>query len=250
MGSRSIRVRSASILIVLLLAACAGSQSGQLAEKPPGMAVARAALVNGAPGMALQICTDVEKRHPRDAAAMVCESDALAALGRRDEAAAALARARKLDPDATDVLMAFGRLRLATDATAAETLFRRVVARDPKNAPAWNDLGVASDLQGHHEEAQRDYGNALGFQPGMRGAEVNLALSMAMSGQADEAVRRLNALAAYSSASPRLRQDLAAALAMAHRPREAATLLQGDLTPGQIRRAVAGWQALPSAATP
>jgi Flp pilus assembly protein TadD len=241
-------MRCASLLIVLLLAACAGSPAGGLADRPPGLAVARAALANGAPEMALQICADVEKRRPQDVEAVVCEGNALAALGRRDEAAAAFGRAQQLAPDATEVLMGLGRLRLATDAVAAETLFRRVVARDPGNAAAWNDLGIACDLQGRHEEAQRDYGKALGLQPGMRGAEVNLALSMAMSGQADEAVRRLRALAADPAASPRLRQDLAAALAMANRPREAAKLLEGDLTPEQATQAIAGWRALSSPA--
>jgi Flp pilus assembly protein TadD len=81
----------------------------------------------------------------------------------------------------------------------------------------------------------------------MRAAEVNLALSMAMSGHADEAVRRLRSIAADPSASPRLRQNLAAALAMADKPDEAAKLLRGDLSAEEIDQAIAGYHALSEA---
>ena len=48
---------------------------------------------------------------------------------------------------------------------------------------ALNDLGIARDLQGRHTDAQTAYRSALGVDPDMRAAQVNLALSLAMSGQ-------------------------------------------------------------------
>jgi Flp pilus assembly protein TadD len=240
-------MRTIALLFVVLLGACSGPGSQELANRPPSLSVAQAALTGGSPDVALRICTDTVQREPKNMEARICEGNALAALGRPADAAAALEAARQLAPHNADVLMGLGRLGLATDPPAAEALFQRVLEHQPDNAAAWNDIGIARDLQGRHEDAQVAYGRALGLMPSMRAAEVNLALSMAMSGRADEAVRRLRRLADDPSASPRLREDLAAALAMADKPDEAARLLRGNLTPDEIDRAIAGYHALSAA---
>jgi Flp pilus assembly protein TadD len=240
-------MRIVAVLIVALLGACSAQHPQDLSNRPPGLAVADAAMANGAPQVALQICTDTVRREPANLAAQVCQGDAQVALGRRGEAEASFIRAQQLSPDAPGALMGLGRLRLATDALAAEGLFQRVLDHNPGNAAAWNDLGIARDLQGRHASAQDAYGRALGADPAMRAAEVNLALSMAMSGHAEEAVQRLRKLASDPNASPRLRDDLAAALAMADQPDEAAKLLRGELRPDEIDRAIAGYRALPAA---
>jgi len=237
-------MRTIAILFVVLVGACSGTQSQGVADRPPSLSVAQAALAGGAPDVALKICSDALQHQPGNLAAQICEGDALAALGRRADAETSFERAQKLSPDDRGVLMGLGRLRLATDAQAAEALFQHVLNITPDNAEAWNDIGIARDLQGRHQEAQLAYGRALGLVPDMRAAEVNLALSMAMSGHADEAVTRLRRLASDPAASPKLRQDLAAALAMADKPDEAAKLLRGDLSPEQIDQAIAGYNAL------
>lgn len=240
-------MRTIAILLVVLLAACAGPKRQDLADRPPGLAVAQAALTGGAPAVALQICTDTAQREPKNLAAQLCQGDALIALGRTADAEASFERAQKMAPDDAGVLMGLGRLRLATDPLVAEALFVHVLKIEPNNPLAWNDIGIARDLQGRHQEAQEAYGRALGIDASMRAAEVNLALSMAMSGRADEAVRRLRRIANDPSASPRLRQDLAAALAMADQPEEAAKLLRGDLSAEQIDQAIAAYHALSAA---
>jgi Flp pilus assembly protein TadD len=242
-------MRMIALVIVALLAACAQHRQ-DLADRPPSLKVAETAMESGNPQVALQICAGWVTREPGNLEAVTCQGDALAALGRREEAEAAFQGAAKTWPDSTQVSMGLGRLRLASDPLAAETLFQRVVDREPTNAAAWNDIGIARDLQGRHAQAQEAYGRALGAVPGMRAAEVNLALSMAMSGRAEEAVQRLRSLAADPNASPRLRHDLAAALAMANHPEEAARLLRGDLRPEEIEQAIAGYRALPDAAQP
>jgi len=224
------------VLTAVTLAACAAPRSQELADRPPGLAVARAALAGDAPALALQVCSDTVRREPDNMEAQVCEGDALLAL----------ARALQLLPDATDALMGMGRVRLGTEAVAAESLFRRVLDQEPRNASAWNDLGIALDLQDRHEQAQEAYGRALGAAPDMRAAEVNLALSLAMSGHADAALSRLRAIAGDPQAPPRLRHDLAAVLTMAGQPEEAARLLRRELRPDEIDQAIAGYRALPA----
>jgi Flp pilus assembly protein TadD len=243
--------RNIMVLTVALLTACSALQKGQrLANRPPSISVAEAALASGAPQVALVICTDWTAREPSNLDAQICEGNALAALGRRDEAEAAFLQAQQISSGETRGLMGMGRLKLGTDPQAAEALFKQVLDRNPNNAAAWNDLGIASDLQERHAEAQVAYQRALGAAPGMPAAEVNLALSMAMSGHAEEAVQRLRALASNPDASPRLRHDFAAALAMANQPEEAAKLLRGELRPDEIDQAIAGYRALADAAPP
>jgi cytochrome c-type biogenesis protein CcmH/NrfG len=104
-----------------------------------------------------------------------------------DAAAESYSEALRLDPKSVLARIGLGRLRLAGDPTAAETLFLEALQRQPHNAVALNDLGIARDLLGRHQDAQTAYRQAIGLEASMSGAEVNLALSLAMSGRADDA---------------------------------------------------------------
>ena len=72
----------------------------------------------------------------------------------------------------------------------AEELLLLALAQNPREAAVLNNLGIARDLQGRHAEAQKSYGEAIAANPSMRAAQVNLALSMALSGQPDAAAFR------------------------------------------------------------
>jgi Flp pilus assembly protein TadD len=99
-------------------------------------------------------------------------------------------------------------------------------------------------MQGHHAAAQEAYRVALGAAPSSIAVQVNLGLSMALSGNAAGAVRLLKPLAAAPDAAPRIRQDLALALAMNGQKEEAASMLGRDLPADQVRRALDGFEAL------
>jgi Flp pilus assembly protein TadD len=243
-------MRALPILFILLLAACSASGGNDAVNPKPTLAVAQAAMSGGAPQVALQVCSSIAQREPKNVQAMICEGDALTILGRVDEAEAVFRRAQLRDPKDPMVLMGLGRLRVDPDPPGAELLFLQVLSTNPNNAQAWNDLGIARDLQGRHDEAQQAYARALALAPDMRAAEVNLALSLAISGRADEAVRRLRQLAAAPNITPKLRQNLAAALAMANKPDEAARMLRGDMTQTEIDQAIAGYQALTTQPSP
>jgi tetratricopeptide (TPR) repeat protein len=114
---------------------------------------------------------------------------------------------------------------------------------DPRNTTAMNDLGVARDLLANHAGAQQAYRQALGIDPEFYAAQVNLALSMAMSGSAADAVRMLRPMASNPGASRKLQQDLAAALAMAGNREEAAQILSKDLSPAEVQQALDDYAA-------
>jgi Flp pilus assembly protein TadD len=231
-------VRIAPMILVLLLAACAGHDSSRIGSGPAGLDVASAALSGGSPEIALNVTNAILAKEPGNVPALLSQGDALSALGRSDEAQASYGKALAGDPKSTDAQIGLGRLRLSSDPAQAQLLFLQVLQREPRNTVALNDLGIAYDLQGNHASAQNVYRQALGTNPTMRAAEVNLALSMALSGQAPAAVELLKPLASAPDASRRLRHDLAAALAMAGDKPAAAQILGADMTPEQVDRAL------------
>ena len=110
--------------------------------------------------------------------------------------------------------MALGRRLLRSDPAQAEQIFMKVVAREPRNAAALNDLGIARDVLGRHREAQAAYRAALAASPGLRAASVNLALSLALDGDSAAAARAVGRLSGSSVTSPAEQADLAAVAAL------------------------------------
>jgi Flp pilus assembly protein TadD len=232
-------------IAVLLLAACSSPRSPDVRGGTAGVDVADAALSGGMPDTALNITRSMLQSNPRDVAALERQGTALEQLNQPDAAMEAWRRALAVDPAAAVALLGLGRLELSRgSAVDAEHSFTKLLAGEPNDATALNDLGVALDLQGRHDAAQAIYGKLLGLDPNDRAASVNLALSLSLSGQAGRSVEILRGPGSQPGAAPRLRQDLAMALALSGNPREAEKLLLTDLSPGDAAAALAGYQAL------
>jgi Flp pilus assembly protein TadD len=206
--------------------------------------VAEAALAAGAPQVALNVANGVLAREPRNAAALLSQADALAAMGRETESATSYAKLLTIDPESVPALIGLGRIRLRQDAAQAQTLFLSALEREPRNTVALNDLGIALDLQGDHAGAQASYRRVLGLDPRSRAAQVNLALSMALSGSAAEAVKMLRPYASEPDSPRRVRHDLAVAMVISGDAQGAARLLGRDMTPEQVETVLQAYQAL------
>lgn len=244
-------VRPAFIAAIALVAltACTAEQA-RLGDGTPSLKTAETALSSGAPDLAYRICAALVDGGDRSTKTLVCKGNALTGLGRSAEAAAIFTVALQGAPRNTDALIGIGRLRLATDPAGAEQLFMQALAVSPRDAVALNDLGIARDLQGRHHDAQTAYAEAIGSNPDARAPQVNLALSMAMSGQAGEGARMLRPLAENGTATVRERHDYAAVLTMAGRPDEAAQFLSPELTSSQAEQAVSAYRTMPSRGAP
>jgi Flp pilus assembly protein TadD len=120
----------------------------------------------------------------------------------------------------------------------------RISERDPHNVAVLIDLGIARDLLGQHAEAQRAYRQALAVEPGRTAASVNLALSLALSGDPRQALAILRPIALSPGASPRVRQDLAVALVLAGEDEEAGRVLHTDMPQPEALALVTGYRAL------
>jgi len=235
--------RRGPLLLVLLVAACGHTQS-VVSGLQPGVDVAQAALRGGSPQTALQLASNVLATDPGNEAALVVQGDALTELGRFNEAHDSYNRALQSNHDSVGAEVGLGRLHLTDDPQAASVLFLQALDHDPRNTKALNDLGVALDLQGKHEAAQAVYARLLNLSPNDRAASVNMALSLSLSGQPVRSVAMLRGAGSRPDAAPRVRQDLAVALALSGNTGEAEKLLLTDLSPSDAAAALAGYRAL------
>ena len=235
---------------LLLLGACASHVDTSLRDGQPGVSVADAALRGGSPQVALRIDKEILAKDPGNVPALLNRGEVLTAQQQYDEAAQSFTLALKSDPDSVQARIGLGRVRLASDPAAAERLFLEVLQQDPHNVIALNDLGIARDLQGRHREAQESYREAMGIDPSIVGVRVNLALSLAMMGRADDAAPMLRPIADAPSAPRKLRHDMAAVLAMGGDRAGAERILTKDMSPEQASQAVAIFTAASTSANP
>jgi len=181
---------------------------------------------------------------PSNVDALIHEGDAYYALMRCPAAEAAYQLALQSDPKSTAAETGMGRCLIKTDPKSAESALLLAVQDDPGNAAALNDLGIARDLEGNFAGAVGPYQQALLAEPGMTAAEVNLGLSLALSGNGPEALQYLGPLATGQGATPKIREDYAAALTAAGRQDEARHVLSIDLTPDQIQPVLDSFNAI------
>ena len=94
------------------------------------------------------------------------------------------------------------------------------LAEDPTDPRIHNALGVISDQRGQHEAAQFHYREALAADPTNLSIASNLGLSLALSGQRDEAIALLNKVVSDPNASEVSHHNLALAYASEAKPQE------------------------------
>jgi Flp pilus assembly protein TadD len=238
-----------AIALSLTLIGCSNMMQTGNNTTPQGhltVQVADAALAAGAPDVALRVADLILRDAPHDVPALVAKGDALYAMGHLDLARGAYRSAIAVDPGAVKALVGLGRTLVRSDPKAAEAAFLDAATRQPDNATALSNLGIARDLQGRHEDAQVAYRKALAVTPDSTDITVNLGLSLALSGKSAEAVALLRPLAGQADATGLRRKDLAAALALAGDPAASQRVLHGEAAP-----AGADWPAdTASAETP
>jgi Flp pilus assembly protein TadD len=177
--------------------------------------VAKAALDSGAPELALRVADLELAKKPNDASALVARGDALYALGRRDQAQMAYRAAIKIDPEASAAQVGLGRTLAQSDPRAAETAFLAALSREPDDVIALNNLGVVRDLQGRHADAQAAYSHAISVAPTSADVQINLGMSLALSGRTTEASRLLRGMASDPGVTQVWRKELVKALTLA-----------------------------------
>ncbi|HSD13954.1 MAG TPA: tetratricopeptide repeat protein [Flavobacterium sp.] len=113
--------------------------------------------------------------------------------GRADEAKKAIAEARTLNPDDTDLILAEANLYYeAKDMVTYKKLINEVIAKKPNDPDLYFNLGVVSTNTGEIEEAKKYYEKAIAINPKYFNAYNNLG-ALCLSGD-DKIVKEMNSL--------------------------------------------------------
>ncbi len=98
--------------------------------------------------------------------------------------------------------------------TLAEQQLEAALLADGRDYRTLNAYGVVLDMMGRHAEAQAKYRQGIELAPDYLPLRGNYGLSLAISGQPQDAIAQLAPLAASRAADGRVRQNLALAYAM------------------------------------
>lgn len=202
----------------------------------PALRLARAARQAGDYPSAINLYRNVAGTTSPDPVLLVELGDTLVDAGTPDDAIDVYWRVlglQKVDPKSGARLgavrgLARAYLMLGELATSLEH-WNEAYAMAPQDASALVGQGVVLDMLGRHAEAQAAYRAVLTETPRDVPARNNLALSLALTGHYPEALEILTPMARSSTATPRIRQNLALIYGLKGDPDRATAMSRVDL---------------------
>jgi Flp pilus assembly protein TadD len=175
----------------------------------------------------------------------VAIGDTLLALGSVDEAIVAYNSALARDQTCLPALQGLARAYAETGRPElALGPLNQALALSPENPKLLVLLGVVEDVEGRHSQAQLDYRRGLQRAPGDPALTVDLALSLALSGNYLNAIAALQPLATAASATAQERQTLALIYGLQGSVAEAARLGRVDLDEVAVEHNLAYYHTL------
>ena len=240
-----ISVLLCSLALALALGGCAAeapstginAPAANADNAPPASArdamnlrLARAARNAGDLNGAVQLYRGLTESRSPVPQAFVELGDIMAELGMLDEAIETYGHVDPASP--VGVMAQLGILRAyfqLGDPTTALQYADRARAQAPRDPRVLVDRGAVLDALQRHDEAQADYQAAIQIAPRNVSARNNLALSLAFVGKYEEALAIMVPLARSSSATPRVRQNLALIFGLSGDTDRASAMGRNDL---------------------
>ena len=204
------------LALSLLLAACAHAPPPAPTIKDVPSSLVRLGddmRHNGDANGAMNLYRSAAEDSPHSAIPLERMGEAYAAMGDRDRAEQSFRAASVLDPTNPDVQRGLAVTLLAAGRPAEALPTLQSLARTSSDPALLRDLGTALDMLGRNAEAQRTYRRGLTQAPADADLHGNLALSLAISGNATAA--RTEMQAAVASPLPDPRQEANAVLILA-----------------------------------
>jgi len=187
---------------------------------------------NASYGEAAQHYAALHNKHPQDKAITLALARNLRFAGNPQQAIAVLNSATATQAPDAMTLLELGKDYLAADQlNLAKPTLERAKAAAPLNWEVLSSLGVVYDYEGHYSQAQQQYDAALFLDPDNPTILNNKALSLAQEGRLDEAVTIMKAATDQPSASAQARQNLALLMALKGDAEAAERLARKDLPP-------------------
>ncbi len=182
---------------------------------------------------------------PGATAPFVAAGNTLIEMGHVDEGLIAYTSVLTRDKHDREALRGLARAYLMTGKPELAGQPLAVAYQDTPDDPKLLQLiGVADDFVGQHEEAQARYRRGLELLPRDPALSLDLALSLALTGNYPEAVGILRPLAVAVTSSPRERQTLALIYGLEGDRRAAEQMARLDLDAESVRRNLAYYDSL------
>ena len=187
---------------------------------------------NASYGEAAQHYAALHAKHPEDKTLTLALARNLRFSGNPQKAVAVInGSPAGQSPDAM-ILLELGKDYLASDElNLAKPTLERAKAAAPLNWEILSSLGVVYDYDGAYQQAQQQYDAALFLDPENPTILNNKALSLAQEGRLDEAVKVMKLATDQPSASAQARQNLALLMALKGDADAAERLARKDLPP-------------------
>jgi Flp pilus assembly protein TadD len=247
-----------SVLAVLMLAGCAASPvhldplsvdgrdgGGPTPTYPMLMRIGAAAQSGGDLPNALGVYRRAAEMAPQDPAPLIAAGDVLLQMGNANEAVVTYNAALVRPGDTQGAQVGLARAFLKTGKPElALTPLAKAMEASPDDPKLLLLLGVTKDLAGSHLEAQAYYRDGLVRAPGDPGLTIDLALSLAISGNYPNAISVLQPLAVSVSGTAQERQTLALIYGLNGNTAEAARLGRIDLDDASVENNLAYYQSL------
>jgi Flp pilus assembly protein TadD len=209
------------------------------------MRIASAALAGGDYANAVSISRRAAEIRPGAPAPYVMSGEALLRLGEVDQAILAYNSALARDSGDLAAQLGLARAYLETGRPQlARVPLANALQQSPNDSQALLLSGVVQDLAGAHGEAQADYRQGLRYAPGNPSLTVNLALSLAVSGNYQGAVDLLAPAALAPAGSARERQSLALIYGLEGNDAEAARIGRIDLDEASVEHNLGYYRTL------
>jgi Flp pilus assembly protein TadD len=182
---------------------------------------------------------------PQDPAPMIAAGDVLLQMGNVNEAIVSYNAALVRPGDSQGAQVGLARAFLKTGKPQlALTPLSKAMEQSPDNPKLLLLLGVTKDLAGSHWEAQAYYRDGLVRAPGDPALTVDLALSLALSGNYPNAISVLQPLAMSAAGAAQERQTLALIYGLNGNTAEAARIGRIDLDDASVEHNLAYYQSL------
>lgn len=165
-------------------------------------------------------------------------------VGAQAQAAEAFRTAIKIDSESAEARRGLGNVLIALNKPRLAVDHLNESSKIVPDARTFNGLGVAHDMLGEHEQAQKFYRRGLKLQPGDRRLQGNIGLSLVLTGSYEQAIEYLLRIAQAPGATVRNRQNLALAYGLAGRMAESAQIARQDLDELSVSRNLAYYTTL------
>ena len=162
-----------------------------------------------------------------------------------DQAAEIFQQSLARDKDNVTARLGYARVLLALRRPeSAIPHYEMVLKKAPGDIQIHNGLGVAYDLTGDHQTAQRVYRDGLAIAPDSMLLRNNLGLSLALAGEHEDAISLLRMVVDEPGARARNRQNLALAHGLAGDLAAAERISRLDLDEDSVQSNLAYFAAL------